>query len=131
MSANSRACQLLFGEKGCGPNWPFLKASHGGLNSSARGVQKQCLEVTAAEILQITVGFLQFKKLPTPLSNQGTEVDYTLLGLLDCHQEEDKRGALSYVFTLVKFQMKTKKIEESSGDYIRVVNTLPNITSNS
>lgn len=83
------------------------------------------------EILQITVGFLQFKKLPTPLSNQGTEVDYTLLGLLDCHQEEDKRGALSYVFTLVKFQMKTKKIEESSGDYITVVNTLPNITSNS
>lgn len=132
VSANSRACQLLFGEKGCGSNWPFLKASHGGLNSSARGVQKQCLEVTAAtEILHITVRFLQFKELPTPLSNQGTEVDYTLLGLLDCHQEEDKRGTLSYFFTLVKFQMKTKEIEESSGDYIRVVNTLPNITSNS
>ena len=82
------------------------------------------------KILQVTMGFLQFKKLPIPISNQETEMDYSSLGSLDCHQEEDRCEALSYFFfTLIKFQMKTTEIEESSGDDIRVVNALPNITS--
>lgn len=59
-------------------------------------------------------------------------MDHSSLRLLDCHQEEDRYGALSYFFflTRIKFQMKTTEIEESSGDYIRVVKALPNITSN-
>ena len=37
------------GEKGCGLNWPFWKASHGGLPSpAADGAQRQCFQVTAA-----------------------------------------------------------------------------------
>lgn len=35
--------------RGCGPNWPFWKASPGGLPSpAAQGVRKQCVQVVAA-----------------------------------------------------------------------------------
>lgn len=53
--------------------WTGL-SQHGGLSSPAgKGGQKQCLEGTAAakeDFCSSTMGFLQFKKLPIPISNQ-------------------------------------------------------------
>lgn len=54
-------------------------------------------------------------------------MEYSLLGNLDCCQEEDKCGVLLYfILTLNEFQTEAKEIE----DYFRVVNTLLNGSSN-
>lgn len=132
-SANSSGCHLLLGEKGCEPNWPSLKASRGGLHSSVRAVQKQCLEVPAAT----KKDFADYHGVPSvpeavhphfkPGDRDGSFIT-KIIGL------SSGRGQIwspiLLFFTRIKFQMKTTEIEESSGDYIRVVKALPNITSN-
>lgn len=39
------------------------------------------LQLPQRKILHITMGLLQFKKLPISISSQGIKMDYSLLGL--------------------------------------------------
>lgn len=98
--ANSCLCHIQLSEAGVWTQLAFLE-------SLAWRSSFPCCQTWAACAccsrgkgrLQIATGFLQFKKLPILISNQGTEMEYSLLGKLDCCQEEDKLGVLSYALT--------------------------------
>ena len=56
------------------------------------------LQLLQRKVVQIAMGFLLFQRLPVPILNWGTETEYSLLGKLDCCQEENKCGVLPHFF---------------------------------